>query len=278
MADLYAVLSSILIGTADFAGGFFSRRLSVYAVIGVSTTVAAIVFFAMGVKAGGATFTTADIEAGLVTGVTVLLGTILYFKALTKGRMGVIGGIVTMLVLVPIFFSVLHGESLSTKTIIGIVLTLGGAILLGYPEMRGGTAVSAIAMAVGAAFMFGLSQVALDLGAKNDTYSVLFISEVFQAVVIGCLALATRSTGGVTRKDLFPLACIGLADAVAVSLFAAATKTGDLAVVSVLASLDPIVIALLAMVILKERLLLIQQLAFVTVIIGSIMVGRNGGG
>ena len=278
MADLLALLSSILVGASDFTGGLFSRRISVYAVVGAAAAVAALFFLTIGIVSGSPTITMLDAEAGVAAGVTLLIGTVLYFTALTKGRMGVVGGIVTLLVLIPIAFSVIHGETLSTKTIIGIVVTLTGAIALGIPEMRGGTAVSAIVMAVVAAVMFGMSQVALDRGATQDMYSVLFVSEVVQVVIIGCIAIFARSKGGITRRDLLPLAGIGAADAIAVSLFATATQTGDLAVVSVLASLDPIVIALVAYFVLKEKLMRVQVLAFITVIIGSIMVGRNGGG
>jgi drug/metabolite transporter (DMT)-like permease len=73
------------------------------------------------------------------------------------------------------------------------------------------------------------------------------------------VALAVRSTGGVTRRDLPFLAVIGVMDVSANLLFGLASTRGMGSVVAVLGALYPVVTVLLGAVLLKERLVRVQQ-------------------
>jgi uncharacterized membrane protein len=86
------------------------------------------------------------------------------------------------------------------------------------------------------------------------------------------LAMATRSIGGLDRQALPLILAIGILDALALLSFSVATTDGNVAIVSVLSSLDPIVLAILAFIFIRERIARLQVIGLFVVIGGSILV------
>ena len=89
------------------------------------------------------------------------------------------------------------------------------------------------------------------------------------------ILLVTRRTGGVRRRDLPMLTTIGVFDAGANVLFGVATTLGLLSVTSVLGSLYPVVTAILAAVLLKERLRPVQYAGVAFAMAGVILLGLS---
>jgi drug/metabolite transporter (DMT)-like permease len=86
------------------------------------------------------------------------------------------------------------------------------------------------------------------------------------------VALALRTTGGLGVRDIGWLAAVGLADVGANLLFALATQRGLLSVTAVLGSLYPVITVLLARLLLRERLRLVQQVGVVGALAGVVLV------
>lgn len=275
VAELLAVMSSLLVGCADFLAGRLGRRVSPWAIAGVSSAVAALVFLVLGTVTQSMFFDHIDVRAGVLTGIFTVVGNGLYFQALARGTMGVVGGIVATLVVVPVLASLAHGVSLSTQTLVGIAVTVGSAILLGAPDMRGGTKATAVLLAAVAAVMYGLSEVTDDVGSADNLYGTLMVMEVTAAAIVGGLGLFARSMGGLDRTAMPELIVIGLFSAGSWACFAEATTVGNLADVAVLSSLGPVVITLLAFFILKQKLQTIQIVALIGVLVGSMLVSAG---
>lgn len=276
MANILAVLTSIFYGISDFTGGFLTKRASEYAVTGVGAFVAALMFLILGLNSGLLIFDRVDVRAGIVSGLFLLIANVLYLRALSMGRMGVIGGTATLLVLVPLVWDIKNGEMPSALSLLGIAITLGGVVLLGVPEMRGGTGLGPVFLAAIAALFFGLSQISLDIGSAENVFGTMVVTESVTIVVVAVLALVKRTTGGLKTNMIPLLIVVGVTDALALWCFSVATQNGNIAIVSALSALDPIVLALLALFFLKEKMSRIQVVAIIVVILGSAVMSFGG--
>jgi len=90
--------------------------------------------------------------------------------------------------------------------------------------------------------------------------------------VLLVVALVARSVGGVTARETPALLLIGCGDLGANALFAIASSRGQVSVAAVLGSLYPVVTALLARVVVKERLRRIQQVGVVLAVGGAAVI------
>ena len=272
MSYLLALIASLSYGLADFSAGVLSKRLTVYAVYGGSAVVAALVFFAFGAITKTLSFDEVDFVAGSIAGILFLVGNLIYFTALTRGTMGVVSGTVTLLVLVPLISAMRQGQMPSPLNLLGIAVTIGGVIMLGVPEMKGSKGMGPVLLALIAALFIGASQVSLDLGSKDNVVGSIFIMEIVGVAIMSVIALAVRSWGGLALRDTPAIVMIGMLNAIAVSAFSYATTSGNIAVVSVLSSLDPIVVVVMAVFILKQGLVRIQIFALTVTVLGSFLV------
>jgi drug/metabolite transporter (DMT)-like permease len=272
VAVILALLTSVFYGVADFTSGHLTKRVSAFAVAGGAALVAALIFLVLGLRSDLMIFDKVDFLAGIVAGVLFFVGNILYLKALSQGSMGVIGAVATLMVLVPLIWDIRNGQMPSTIAIIGVLVTLTGIILLGAPEMKGGASLGPVFLASIAALFFGISQVALNLGSQANVLGTVFLTELVTVVIVVVLALFARSTGGMDKKAVPLILAIGLLEALALLSFSTATTGGNVAIVSVLSGLDPIVLAILAFFIVKERMTRVQVIGFIIVIGGSFLV------
>ncbi|MSX13411.1 MAG: EamA family transporter [Actinobacteria bacterium] len=272
MAIVLALLTSVFVGLADFTSGNLTKRVSAFAVAGGASIVAAVIYVILGLRSDLMVFDKVDIVAGIVSGTLFFIGNILYLKALSQGSMGVIGAVATLLVLVPLIWDIRHGNMPDAIAIVGVIVTLSGIILLGAPEMKGKSSLGPVFLAVIAALFFGISQVSVNLGSQSNVLGTVLLTELVTVVIVLVLALFTRSTGGMNKKAVPLILAIGLLEALALLSFSTATTGGNVAIVSVLSGLDPIVLAILALFLLKERMTRVQVIGFIIVIGGSFLV------
>ena len=269
---MLALLTSVFYGLADFTSGHLTKRVSAFAVAGGAAIVAAVIYLILGLRSDLMVFDKVDFVAGIVSGVLFFIGNVLYLKALSQGSMGVIGAVATLMVLVPLIWDIRNGHMPDAIAIVGVIVTLIGIILLGAPEMKGKAALGPVFLAVIAALFFGISQVSVNLGSQENVLGTVFLTELVTVVIVLVLALFTRSTGGMNKKAVPLILVIGLLEALALLSFSTATTGGNVAIVSVLSGLDPIVLAILAFFLIKERMTRVQLAGFLVVIVGSFLV------
>ena len=92
------------------------------------------------------------------------------------------------------------------------------------------------------------------------------------AFAIVMVFIVARSLGGLTQRAIVALAAAGVALALGQIAFFTAANEGNIGVVAVLGSLDPIVVALLALGILKEQMTRMERAALVIVLVGTCLV------
>ena len=183
-----------------------------------------------------------------------------FYTALATGTMGVVSPIAALGALVPVLLGTLSGDRPTVLGWVGMAVAIVGAVLASGPELSG-----AVSTAAGRPRVPGRARAS---GARS-TASTAAPGPPCCTPSGGCgwsasrssswPALAMRSRGGVSRRDLPALAVVGLGDVGANAMFAFASSRGLVSVASVLGSLYPVVTILLARVLLGERLRRIQQ-------------------
>jgi drug/metabolite transporter (DMT)-like permease len=269
-----AIVSAVLYGVWKFGIGQYRGRISPYAIVLVTTSVGTVIYLISSWRTDAMTFSPKDVLPGTVAGICALTATVLMLKAFQRGKLGVVAGIGATSGLVPLAYSILIGEALTPADAIGIVVIAIGIAVFFLPAMRRtpgeARSVAAIVLSLAAALFWGLTIVLEDRGSRVSIPITVLISLVpqilFSAVM---LAFVERSLGGLTRPSLLRLAGAGAALALGNVVFFNAASIGNVGVVSVLTGLAPLVVAVLALVFLRERMTRSELMAMGITILGA---------
>ena len=269
-----AIVSAVLYGVWKFGIGQYRGRISPYAIVLVTTSVGTVIYLISSWRTDAMTFSPKDVLPGTVAGICALTATVLMLKAFQRGKLGVVAGIGATSGLVPLAYSILIGEALSLSDVAGIVVIAIGITVFFLPAMRRtpgeARSVAAIVLSLAAALFWGLTIVLEDRGSRVSIPITVLISLVpqilFSAVM---LAFVERSLGGLTRPSLLRLAGAGAALALGNVVFFNAASIGNVGVVSVLTGLAPLVVAVLALVFLRERMTRSELMAMGITILGA---------
>jgi len=259
-AVLLALASSVLWGTADFAGGLVSRRIP-SVTVAVLSQLAGFVPLLVAVAIRGGSLDWGSVGLGLAAGVGGGLGLAAFYEALAHGTMSIVSPIAGCGALVPFALGLATGERPSALALAGAAVALTGAAVASTEERRIsiGAQRRAVGLAVVAAVAFGVFFWFVGIGSRHgEVLSTLVGGRVGSLAFLVPLALVYRASLRIPRELLVPVAAIGLCDVSANALFALSTSHGLLSLVSVLGSLYPVVTVVLAYAFLHERLTRVQ--------------------
>lgn len=254
MALLLALGAGMSFGTADFVGGLAARRTPAATVTLLSQVVGlAVLAGVLGFLPGRPS--AAALGIGALAGIAGSLGLVAYLRALAAGPMGLVAPLTSVAgVAVPVVAGLLAGERLSAVATAGVVLGLVaiGIVAGGGGRTRAaGTAGPALAVVGGLAV--GTFFVLLDHTPDGSGLWPLVGARLASLSMLGGWALATRATLP-ARVELRLIALSGGLDMVANVSFLLATRAAPLTLASLLTSMSPVVIVLLARQVLAERL------------------------
>lgn len=282
MAALLALLSSALWGMSDFLGGKASRRLPVASVLGISQLAALLLLVPLAIATGALNSPRDYVLPGVIAGLVGMCALFAFFRALSLGTMGVVAPVAALGVAVPVIAGLARGEEPSALQAVGMVVAVVGVVLASGPELSGRAGVGPLLLAVFAAVGFGVVLVLVAVGSEGDVGGVVMTLLTMRlsavTVLTGLLLASARRRGadlGVRRSDLPLLVLIGAADVAANGAYALASRSSLVSVAAVLASLYPVVTALLAYRFLHERLRPIQVAGVAVALLG---VGLLAGG
>ncbi|MFB8757782.1 DMT family transporter [Streptomyces nigra] len=285
MTALFALATSLLWGLADFGGGVLTRRVPALTVVVVSQAIAAavlgVIVLATGAWSEAGPRLWWAVAAGLVGPVALLC----FYKALALGPMGVVSPLGTVGVAVPVGAGLFLGERPGLVQTAGIAVAVLGVVLAGGPQLRGAPVQRrAILLTLVAALGFGT--VFVLVAEASTTVTGLFLALFVQRVVnvgAGGLALyvSVRRGAPALPADGFPwrslpaLAFVGLADVAANGTYVVAAHHGPVTVAAVLASLYPVVTALAARGVLRERLAGVQAAGAGLALVGTVLLAAG---
>lgn len=270
---LLGLSGALFYGFADFAGGLASRKRRPLVV----TTLAAIVGIVpllVGLLVLGGRLTPEAILWGTVAGVSGSIGVLLLYAVLATGPMSVLSPLTAVFSsLVPVLVAVASGTRLSPLAIGAIAVAIIAVVLVSSAKNTTGARLTlkGLLMAAVAGCGFGGLVLAYDQTSPDDGASPLLVARVVQSLLMAGALLITRRRAASSATALsspmdrsfwlIVIAC-GIADAAAnVFIQAALHSSSDpatLPVVSVLNALYPIGTIILASIVLRERLSIIQ--------------------
>ena len=274
---LTALLSALLLGIWSFGIGQWRGKVAVFSVILVSASSAAVVYVVIGLLSHDLVFDPRDASRGVLGGIVNVTGTDLVLLAFERGKMGVVAGVASASVLVPLAFSFIGGEQVSPVQAIGIGVIFIGLLVFYVPSMRSKSDAPAsplpIVFAGLAALAWGLGVVIIDIGSRVSVTGTMVASQLPQmAFTLVMVFIVARSLGGLNQRAVLSIAAAGVALALGQIAFFTAANEGNIGVVAVLGSLTPLVVALLALGVLKEQMSRSERVALVIVLVGTCLV------
>lgn len=198
-------------------------------------------------------------------------------KAFERGKMGVVTGIGSTVCLVPFLYSITIGESLSVRDIMGVALFIVGLSMFCTQEKNlgdgGFVSRTAIVYSFAAALFWGFGIVMLDVGTHASLIGTLLISLLPQ-ILLATILLRTekRQYDGPKYTSLIIIAFSGIANAVANMAFYTAANKGNMGLTTMIRSLNPLVVILLAQIFLGERMNRTEIAALFIVLAGTVLV------
>jgi drug/metabolite transporter (DMT)-like permease len=259
MSLFFALPAALAYGFADFAGGLATRRAPVFLVTAVVQLAGLIVLLPVVPLAGG-TLSWAAVGWSVLAAAGGTGGLLLYLRALAVGPMGVVAPLSAVVGAgLPLLVGLLTGERLAPVTLVAIGVALVAIVLATAGGTPGTGGRLGPVMALGAGAGFALFFVGLHAAPADSGLWPLLVGRLASVLVLFAVAALTC---GVRPGTGFPwrLAVVsGVFDTLANVFFLLATRTGDLGVSAVVVSLYPVVVALLAGVVLRERLTTLQM-------------------
>jgi drug/metabolite transporter (DMT)-like permease len=276
-ALLLALLASAAWGTSDFIGGRATRGRHVVGVLGITRPTGLAIVGVLVLLGGGPAVGERWVEA-MCSGASLIGGMWCLYRALAIGPMSVLAPIFATGAIVPVLWGIVSGEAPNAFTFAGLAVAGAGSVIAARAPSTDGVPVEArgVAYALGAALGIGVGLVLTDVAAEQDALSAVFVARGTEVVIVAALLAARWRTWGPELRSpgLLPLA--GAIDISASLLFALASRTGLLPVVSVLSSLYPVVTVLLARALLAERLSRAQAGGATLTLVGVAVVAAAG--
>ena len=275
MAAGFALLSSLVWGIGDFLGGLKSRVLPALLVMGASQPfgLALLAVLVVARWKGPSGWEVAWAVPSAALGTAGLVG---FYRGMAVGAITVVAPIASVAAAIPVAWGLAHGDGVSRLQEVGFVAALGGTALTSVERGERTRLAAGAGWGLVALLGFGGYFILLHDAARHDW---LWPSFVFRLTSVSLVWLAllvrrTRITG--VRPHLRALVAIGVLDTGGNALFAvASSRHGLLSVVSVLASLYPVVTVLLARITLGERVQRLQDVGVLATLVGVVLVSAG---
>ncbi|MFC8126792.1 EamA family transporter [Streptomyces sp. NPDC057302] len=285
MTALFALATSLMYGLADFGGGLLTRRIPALTVVVASQTIAVIVLGVIVVATGGWTEWGPQLWFAVAAGLLGPVAMLAFYKALAIGPMSVVSPLASVGVVVPVGVGLFLGERPGVPQFAGLTVAIVGIVLAGGPELRGAPVQrQAVLLTLLAAFGFGAVLALISEASSNLTglFLALFVQRVTNVAAGGAALFVSVQRGGVALPEgagmgllwaaLPALAFVGLADVAANGTYSLAAQNGPVTLAAVLSSTYPVITALAARAVLKERLRGVQAAGAGLALVGTVLL------
>jgi drug/metabolite transporter (DMT)-like permease len=204
-------------------------------------------------------------------------GLVAFYRGMAAGAISVVAPIAGAAAVVPVVWGLATGDHPSGLQDLGFVLALGGVVATSWERTPGSARVAAgVGWAALTLVAFGGYYVPMHTASQDDFLWASLVFRLTSTSMVWLAVLALRQRVSAIRPHAVALVTIGLADTGGNVFFAAASQEhGLVSVVSVLASLYPIVTVLLARLTLGERVQRTQEAGIVVTLAGVAMISAG---
>ncbi len=258
LSILYGLSSAIVWGAADFCGGLASRKARASQAVLLGEAVGLALLLAAATIIGEPPLPLASLLMCLAAGAMGVLGLLLFFHALAKGKMTVAAPIsaLTATILPVALGSALEGFP-GWLTFAGFGLALAAIWLISRPAEgpgNGRVGLKDLALPLIAGVSFGVYLVLIDRGSQGLLVWPMVASRTAGTLTMLVYVLARRERLLPVRKAWPFIVLNGLLDVSGNGLYILAGQAGRMDVAAVLASLYPGSTVLLAWLLLHEKI------------------------
>jgi drug/metabolite transporter (DMT)-like permease len=254
-----ALGASLSWGFADFFGPLKGRTLGPLRTL-LYVQLSGLAAIALIVAARGRAPASATALLAVPAAISGTLGLYAYYRGMVVGAMSVVAPIAGASAAVPVVVGIASGDRPSPAKIAGIVCAIAGVYLAAREPGRTGSRIAAgVGLALLAALGFGCYFPFMHAAGRADFWWASLFFRMTSSSVIVAAVLARRPPLAIGAREFPPLFLIGFGDMFGNLLFAAASSHGLVSIVSVLASLYPVVTVLLARAVLSERVARAQE-------------------
>jgi drug/metabolite transporter (DMT)-like permease len=261
-------------GVGDFLGGLKSRSLSPIAILIVAQPIG-LALLAIWVAARGEGLPGSSVLWACLAAVLGTTGLVAFYRGMAAGALSIVAPIAGAGAAIPVIWGLARGDHPSGLQELGFVAAFAGVILASFERRPQATRLAAGAgWAVIAMLAFGAYYIPMHAASHGDFLWAAFVFRLTSTTLIACAWLVLRPARA-RRADLPVLASIGVLDTGGNVFFAAASSRGLVSVVSVLASLYPVVTVLLARAVLHERVHRSQELGIALALGGIVLISAG---
>jgi drug/metabolite transporter (DMT)-like permease len=276
MANALAVLASISYGAADFLGGLATKRGStVFSVVVCSQSIGLVLVLLVLPFLPPASPTVTDLAWGAASGLAGGIGLALLYRGLAVGVMSVVAPVTAVCaVIIPVFVGLALGERPTELAVAGVVLAVVAIVLISQSGVveEGKSATTGLATAVASGIAIGIFLVCLERTGPAAGLWPLVPARVVSVSLFVLTGLIARQKL-LPRRESWPIVLGGGAlDMVANILYLLAVRQGPLSIVATLTSLYPASTILLARIVLRERLRLVQQAGVACAVLAIVLI------
>ncbi|MCP5514159.1 MAG: DMT family transporter [Spirochaetales bacterium] len=279
MVIIYALMSAFAFGTADFLGGFSSRKNSTTAAVAWSQGAGLITVLIAAPLLGSFRVTGADIFWGMAAGISGAAGVMVLFHGLSKGIASVISPLAALSgAVLPVLFGFLAGERPPLLTWTGVALSLPAILLLSW-EKRGRKndhVLRSVRLGLISGAFFGGFFIMISRTSDGSGIWPLAAAR-FATVPLFILLTIFRKSRIILEKGTRRVTVLsGFLDMAANVFYLLAARTGYLIIAVILSALYPAPTVLLQKIVLHEKLTVLRIAGLVLSIAGAALIGAGG--
>ncbi len=289
---LVAVSSALIFGAADFLGGLAAQRISAIRVTAIAAATGFLLLLAAIPFVEG-TWSAEALALGALSGVTGAIAISLLYACLAIGPMSILSPLTAVVsALVPVTVGLLQGDRLGTLGFVAIGLALVAVVLVGFVQEKRAVrpSIRGLLMATGSGVMIGMFLIIINatpddsglvpLLANRLTNSAVMFAAVGVIAYVGWKRMHVRppladsvpiASPGWRAGFLLAIAC-GAVDIIANVGVLLGLRLGELSVVAVLTALYPAGTIILAAIVLKERIAIVQYVGLALAIAAAAML------
>jgi drug/metabolite transporter (DMT)-like permease len=277
-AALLALCASLSLGVGDFLGGVKARVMPSLLVMAASQPFG-LAALAIAVAVRGTGIPGDEVAWSALSAVLGTIGLLAFYRGMAVGAISVVAPIAALSAAIPVIWGVaVSGDQVHGLQAIGFIAAVGGSVAASLERRPERTQLArGVGWAAVAMLGFGAYFVPMHAASTQDWLWPAFLFRCTSVTLVYSVVLARRLRPTGLRAHWPGLIAIGFLDTGGNALFAAASsRHGLLSVVSVLASLYPVVTVLLARIVLGERVQRTQDAGVLLVLAGVVLITAGG--
>ena len=282
LTAILGLFTALSYGAADFFAALAARRMRVV-IVTCAASLSGLILLLLLLPIMGASFSQEAIFWGFLGGISSIVALLALYASLALGPISIVSPLGALLsAIVPAAVGVvLLGERFTGVGWVAIAMALIAVVLVGFvpgdnvqlPKPR------AIILAMIAGTGIGLAVVSLARSPQDSGIGPIIVMRTTAFVLLGVIVLFSvlRKSATAEIKHQGPklwvlVASAGVLDATANIFFTLASRSGSLTVTGVLTALYPLGTILLARLVLKEKVALVQKIGIALTLAASLML------